>query len=316
MKLNIPNIPAKGVCVALGTFDGVHLGHAAVFKEAVKLARRLGCESAALLFAEHPLKSLGGNPPPLLTTREAQINEIKKLGIEHIFTIDFSQICALSPEAFVDEILFKTLHAKGAVCGYNYRFGKNAAGSAPDLLGLCLARGITVRTAHKIETDGLAVSSTAIRAAIEQGETELALKMLGRLFSYDFTVRHGQKLGRLLGAPTINQTFPENFIKPKRGVYASAVRIGDEIYPGVTNFGMHPTVGETAPQSETFIIGYSGDLYGKNVPVGLIKFMREELKFPDVESLAQQISEDAEKAKTIFEELFRDYERNNKGSFI
>lgn len=316
MNLNIPNIPEEGVCVALGTFDGVHLGHAAVLRETVKLAKTLGCASAALLFAEHPMTKLGGNPPLLLTTRETREKEIKKLGIEHIFTIDFSQICTLSPEAFVRKIIFETLHARGAVCGYNYRFGKGAAGGVPELAGLCSQYGIAVKTARRVEKEGLTVCSTAVRSAIENGDAVLAEKLLGRLFSYDFTVRHGQRLGRLLGAPTINQTFPETFIKPKRGVYASAVKVGNEIYPGVTNFGMHPTVGETAPQSETYIIGFSGNLYEKNVPVGLIKFMRPEMCFPDFDALARQIKTDAEGAKKIFEELSRDYERKNKGSLI
>ena len=303
MAITFKDVPSQGVSVALGNFDGVHKGHLAVINNAVKIAEEKGCVPCALLFNRHPMADLKGSAPPSLMTRDMQDRALKKAGIEKIFRLDFSDIRHMPPEDFVKEILFSALGAKGIACGYNYRFGENAAGTTETLSRLCEESGTELRIAPKVEVDGIPVSSTAIRSALEKGDVNLANRLLGRLFSYDFTVISGDRRGRLLGAPTINQHFPEGFVTPRFGVYAAAAFVDGALHPAVTNFGIRPTIGTNSLRSETCILNFSGDLYGCNVPVGLIAFLRDEIKFSDLDHLGRQIASDGEKARKIFEEF-------------
>ncbi len=315
MAVTFKNVPSQGVSVALGNFDGVHKGHLAVINNAVNLAHKHRCVPCALLFNRHPMADISGSAPPSLMTRDMQDRALRKAGIEKIFRLDFSDIRHMSPERFVKEILFSALGVKGIACGYNYRFGENAEGTSETLSRLCDEYGIELRIAPKVETDGIPVSSTAIRSALEKGDVKLANKLLGRVFSYDFTVMSGDRRGRLLGAPTINQHFPEGFVTPRFGVYAAAAYVDGVLHPAVTNFGIRPTIGTNSLRSETCILDFSGDLYGCNVPVGLIEFLRDEIKFSDLEELGRQIASDGEKARNIFEEFSAEYGKDKSDIF-
>lgn len=281
--------------VALGQFDGLHIGH----KSVILAAQREGLTTAVLTFKRGTLKK---GDDRFLTTDTQRDSIFESLGTQLLCEPDFGDICGLSAESFVDEILIGTLGAKHVVCGFNYRFGRGAQGNAQMLKELCEKRGVECTVVPAVEVCGKSVSSSAIRAYLDEGDAESAAEMLGRPFSYDFEVVGGRQLGRTLGTPTINQLFPDNFICPKYGVYASRAEVDGREYCGVTNVGVKPTVGSDKPLSETWICGYSGDLYGQKIKVSLIKYLRPEQKFPSIEALKEAILADGEKSRRLFNE--------------
>ncbi len=283
-------IPARPRAVALGFFDGVHIGHRAVISRAVGVA---DATPAVFTFAELPQKTAAGK----LMTDEAREAALAALGVEELFAADFSALRALSPEEFVRRVLRESLGATAVCCGYNFRFGRDGTGDVALLRRLCEQYGIRLIAIPPVMADGEPVSSSRIRALIEQGEMQAAGRLLGRSFTIDATVVDGQHLGRTLGTPTINQPLPPELIRPRFGVYASAVLIDGRVTYGVTNIGVHPTVGETAPLAETWIPPFSGDLYGRQVPVMPVVFLRPETRFPSVETLRRQILADGEAAR-------------------
>ena len=283
-----------GAFVALGTFDGLHLGHKAVITaEKTEYQRKL-----ALMFTKHPQLSLKGEAPGALITPEKEKEILSGWGVTAEY-IDFSQICNLTPEAFVDDILIKKYNASSVACGFNYRFGKDAEGDAKALLRLCAEREIKVTVVDAVEYENETVSSTRIRQALREGRMKDVKNMLGRYFSYDFLVVHGDERGRVLGSPTINQFFDEDFAVPQFGVYASFTVVDGKTYPSVTNIGVRPTFKNSEKRSETNILGFNGDLYGKHPEVFIVEKMREEMKFSSLDELKSQIDKDKESALAI-----------------
>ncbi len=288
----------QSVLVALGTFDGLHTGHKAVLFSDKKIHDK----RIALLFTEHPQKLLTGKNPGELLTRAKKEKLLKEWGYEPEY-IDFGEISKKTPEEFVDDILIKRYGATALCCGFNYRFGKKASGDVTALKRLCGEREMSLTVCNEIDYDGLPVSSTRIREAIKNGDIETANKMLGYHFSYDFEVVHGDARGRILGSPTINQFFPEDFTVAEYGVYASYTVVDGKKYVSVTNIGVRPTVeGISEKRSETNIIGFNGDLYGQRVEVSLLKKIRNEMKFGSFDELSNQIAVDREKALEIADE--------------
>lgn len=285
----------NGCAVALGNFDGLHIGHLAVIN---RTAEEAGKEftAAVMLFDEHSMKAVTGEAPPKLITDSERAELFKKKGIE-AFTVSFSEIRDFSPEEFVEEILIKKLNAKVVVCGFNYRFGKKAKGDAKLLEDLCIEKEIKCVIIDEVEAEGMAVSSTAIRKAVECGEIEKANSMLGRSFGYCTEVIDGDKRGRTWEFPTINQKLPEGLAVPCFGVYESVVTVDSKIYKGVTNIGSRPTVGTEKILSETHIIDFNGDLYGKCVDIRLVRFIRKEQKFSSFQELIEQIKSDVSSVK-------------------
>ncbi len=281
--------------VALGQFDAMHRGHTAVINAAVKE----GLKTAVLTFRRGTLKK---GDDRYITTDKERKRIFEELRVSLLCEPDFAEICSLSAESFVKDIVIGRLGAKHVSCGFNYRFGKGAQGDAQLLERLCSEQGVRCTVVPSVETEGRSISSTAIREHLDEGDAEGAAKMLGRPFSYELEVIGGRQLGRTLGTPTINQAFPEGFICPKYGVYASTAVVNGIEYCGVTNIGVKPTVGSDKPLSETWICDYSGDLYGQEIKVSLIKYLRPEQKFPSIEALKEAILADGEKSRRLFDD--------------
>ncbi len=292
---------SKGTAVALGYFDGIHLGHKAVLGKALEKAEEKGLTPVVMLFDIHPRKLLTGKVPPMLLSEERKRLLLKKMGFE-VFDFDFRKAMNYSPEEFEERVLLTELNAKVVVCGYDYHYGKGGKGSPETLMNELTPKNIEVYSLSPVYLGMETVSSTKIRHLINDGEIEKANSMLGDYFTYDFTVERGDGIGHKMGFPTINQFFPEDFIIPKYGVYASRVRLDGKYYSAVTNVGIRPTVSGESLRSETCIFDFEGDLYGRNVEVSLLKFIREEKKFASLSELKESVSKDILKAKDIYKE--------------
>ena len=286
---------ANRTAVALGNFDGMHVGHMAVL-EAAKSFESEGLLPVAVLFDEHSLKAITGKAPAMLMTVTERNRIINENGLR-METLVFNEIRDLSPSDFVEKILVGRLGAAAVCCGYNYRFGKGASGTAQTMGEICGRLGLQCRVSGEVDVDRCAVSSTKIRGFIENGEIEKANKMLGRPFGFSSRVIDGDKRGRVLGFPTINQIIPEELAMPRFGVYQSVVTVNGEKFKGVTNVGRRPTVGTEKILSETHILDFDRDIYGENVDVRLIKFIRPEKKFSSFDELARQIKSDAKEVR-------------------
>lgn len=291
----LPSQQSRGASVALGLFDGVHVGHAAVIRQAVQAA---GGELVPCVFTFELRETVPDSKnrySELLTPRQKQAR-LYSLGVQQILSVPFEQVKNLTGQEFFEQILLERMHARILCCGDDFRFGRGAQCSVLQLRQLCENAGVRLMVLPKIQRDGGIVSSTRIRLAVRRGEMGLARDLLGVPFTLEFEVVHGRRLGRQLGAPTLNQRFPANFTVPRFGVYASIARIGDKAYPAVTNVGIKPTVGSAEVLAETHAVGFSGDLYGKLIPVELLEFLREERKFGNLEELTRQIRQDAQRA--------------------
>lgn len=288
----------NNLALALGTFDGIHKGHMNVLSVAKKLENE-SLTPAVLVFDRHPQEVLSGKEQFLLLSQSEKNRIFKENGILPV-NVCFEEIKDYTPEEFV--IFTKNLGAKALVCGENFRFGKNSSGNTEILFEFCKKYGIIFRTAKSEYCDGSLISSSRIRALLQNGEIEKANEMLGRCFSYDFPVSHGKGNGTGWGFPTANQRIPDDFIRIKFGVYASKALIDGKYYPAVTNFGVKPTVTDSGEAvSETFILDFNGDLYGKSLKIELIKFLRDEKKFESIDALSAQVKQDSKKAVEIFD---------------
>ncbi len=287
-------VPSADRAVALGLFDGVHLGHRRV------LMNTLGAEGLV-----SAVLSFGDGAAALKTDAVKLCSEaytaalLESIGIEEWFQADFDAVRDLSPEAFVERVLVAQLGAKRVCCGFNFRFGKGGKGDAALLKTLCEAHGIELVVADELCDEGGTVSSDRIRRLIEAGEVQEASRILGHPFVIDTPVSHGQALGRTLGSPTANQILPDGFVLPRFGVYMSTAVIDGKTYYGVTNIGMRPTVGAPSPLAETWFDGFDGDLYDRPLEVVLTRFLREEMRFASVEELKTQILADRDHARAL-----------------
>lgn len=289
----------KKTAIALGSFDGLHRGHMSVIACALEFQKERGFSPVVLLFDSHPMQILRGRAPDKILQNSLRDEIIKRTGAE-IHIISFAEIKDMSCHEFFEEILIKKLNAGGVCCGMNYRFGKGNEGGCEELGRLCGEFGVELKVAPSVDYGGEPVSSTRIRNAVENGEIPLANAMLGRNFLYRLTVVSGYHRGRLIGAPTINQRFEKGFVIPKKGVYASSTLVDGRLYPSVTNIGLRPSFENEDFRSETCILGFSGDLYGREIEVRLTEYLRNEIKFDSIDALSAQIHADAEKSEKIF----------------
>ncbi len=288
------SIPATARAIALGVFDGLHIGHRAV----IAATLRGDARSAVYTFAPSTITTKPSAQQ--LTATDELYALFEQNGVQDVFEADFATVQHLSPAEFVQQVLIDTLHASAVTCGFNYRFGHGGCGDTALLTKLCEEQGIAVTVVPPVVIDGCAVSSTAVRAAIASGDMPAARRMLGRAVRMRLPVCEGQHLGHRLGMPTINQALPAEWVTPRFGVYASSIEIDDEVYTGVTNIGIRPTVGADTPLAETWISDYDGDLYGKTVTVCPIRFLRDERRFDSLDELRTQVNDDARQAAAIF----------------
>lgn len=293
--------------IALGTFDGVHIAHKAILREAAALKERVGADLVgAWCFSELPANVLGKKNTPMICTLEEKIQRILDTGMDFVAVGDLRALATVSAEDFVDKILVEKLGCIGAVCGFNNRFGHKGLGNSALLYDRFGNDGAAV--VDEITLDGETVSSTAIREHILNGNLQRARDMLAQPVSLIAPVVGGKQLGHSLGFPTANQVFPDKVIIPKNGIYATLCYTeGGERYVGVSNVGVRPTITDGSDSHhvncETYICNFDRSIYGENLRVEFCKYLREEQKFESVIALRDQISRDVEGAIAYFESV-------------
>lgn len=294
----------RGTCVALGNFDGIHLGHRRIIEKCALIAKEEGLLSLVWSFRRHPEHILKGNfSVGNIISPQDKREILGELGIDQVLLEDFERVRDYSPQEFCKKILLDTLSAKHVFCGFNFRFGKAGAGDASFLKEYLEPFGVKVYVETPVLMGGEAVSSSRIRAHLKNGEIEEANALLGRPYSIRFPVLHGKHLGTRIGFPTVNQAFPEEYVVPKKGVYAVRMFFDGKFYNGVCNVGSRPTVDQDGVVlAETHLFDFSSDLYGKTVRVEFFSFLRPETKFSSLEELTQQISRDRENARKWWKE--------------
>ena len=289
----------QGASVAMGNFDGVHLGHRSVI-EAAATHGPLG----VLTFEPHPREFFAPDAPPFrLMNAEARANRLAKLGVERLYELPFdAAMAALTPEAFATEVLAQGLGVKHVTVGADFCFGKGRKGTVADLQALGAKLGFGVTIAPLLRAGGKEVSSTAIRNALSEGRPRDAASMLGHLHRIEGEVIHGEKRGRDLGYPTANMSVAGLHL-PRLGVYAVKVDVltGPQrgSYGGAASLGVRPMFGENTPNLETFIFDFKGDLYGHHLSVALVDYLRPELRFNGLPALITQMEADCTRARQI-----------------
>lgn len=286
-------IKTNKTVVAVGSFDGVHKGHTALLEKAVKTAVAVSAVPAVWTFEDYIQRP----DVKYIIPAGKRADIFKSLGVGAVFTCGFDDVRDMSADDFVKKILIDACGAEYAVCGFNFRFGKNAGSDAHDLAALMRGYGKGCVVIDKVCQNGVPVSSTAIRKALSDGDVGLANAMLGRKFTIETPVVHGSSIGKGLGFPTINQPYPDGLVMLRHGVYACETYIGGVKYKAVSNVGVKPTVGSDSVICETYILDYDGDLYGQTVTVGFNGFIRDERKFDSLDLLSGQIEKDVRYVK-------------------
>lgn len=289
---------APPAAVALGVFDGVHLGHRAILGLAVSHASAAGMQSIACTFDPHPMEVLQPGRAPLpITTLDERLALIEGCGLDLAVVLPFTrELASMEPEAFVTDVLVTRLGARDVVVGFNHRFGRGARGDAAMLRSLGERLGFRTHVAEPLVVDGVAVSSTEIRAALQRGDLAMAGRLLGRAYTLSGSIAHGAGRGRTLGFPTAN-IVPTRPVLVAPGVYACAAEVAGRKERSVVNVGVRPTFGETALAVEAYLLDFVGDLYGQTMTLTFVSRIREERRFPSVDALKTQIEADAEEAR-------------------
>ena len=288
-------LQSEGTSVALGMFDGVHMGHRRIIAAAKNKSTELGISTSVLLFSSSP-----HGAAELLPLCD-RLYEMKKLGVHFAYVYDFAELRDKTPEAFVCDAIRDTLHARAAFAGYNYHFGKAAAGDSHALMRLCGENGIFCGITDRVEACGDAVSSSRIRLLLAAGDIETANALLTYPYYLRAPVLHGKALGRRLGLPTINQTFGSIHTPMAHGIYYTKTIVDGRTYLSVSNVGVRPTVEHTESVNlETHILDFDGDLYGKTVTVEFYGRGRGEMQFADTDALRSEIMLDCVRARQYF----------------
>lgn len=278
--------------VALGTFDGVHSGHRAVLKHSPEY-------SLTVITFGRPPKSFFSGKTELLMTLSDRKKALYELGAEKVVVLDFEKVKDTDATSFLESI--KTEYAPDLIlCGFNYKFGKNAAGNTELMRSFCEKNGITLSVSPAIKSGGVSLSSTLLRNLITAGDIKTANKYIYGGFGFSSTVLYGDARGRTIGFPTVNQAFPEELVKPKAGVYAARMTVDGNSYNCITNIGIRPTFKTEKITCESFILDFSDKIYGKTVTLKPLEFLREEKRFDGLQSLKKAISNDLEIARQYF----------------
>lgn len=296
--------PFPQVCVTIGNFDGVHLGHQMLFTEVANRACKRQGTSLAITFEPHPLRILRPGGIKLISSCEQKIELIRMAGIEALLVVPFThEFAATTAEHFVDDILIRRIGVKELVVGYDYAFGKGRTGDINFLKRQGEQKGFPVTVVEAYYLEGVLVSSTKIRQLVAEGAVDEARKLLGRPYQIRGEVQVGkQRGGKEVGYPTANLRIDPEDLVPRHGVYVSQVICEGKCYGGVLNIGHNPTFGEQDLVAETHIFDFNQDIYGKPIKVNLLQFLRSEKKFSGIEELASQIGRDVLTAKQVLAE--------------
>ena len=287
--------------IALGFFDGVHLGHQVLLRQCCTLATQRGCLAAAITFDRHPQSLFRKDPPPLLTTGQDRRRLLREYGIGSIFQYPVEEKTMSMPwQAFLEELI--SFGGAGFVCGQDFRFGYRGAGDAEKLSRFCEERSLPCVIVPEQSLDAVRISSTHIRSLLALGHMETAKKFLGHPHLLTGKVVTGRRLGGKLGFPTANVLIPPGIACPRHGVYACTVRVDGQPFIAVTNVGSRPTVDGHQVRTESWLLDFSGDLYGKTVTLEFHYFLRPEKKFDSLEQLQAAVQADAARARSYFGE--------------
>ncbi len=291
--------PARETCVTVGVFDGVHLGHQHLLSCLAGCARRRGALSCVVTFSNHPRSVLKPNGPTYITSLGRRIELIKALGIDLVVAVPFTrELSLLSARDFVLR-LRNDLKMRGLVVGPDFVLGHNREGDVARLSALGEELGFEVSVINQVYTGEALVKSTAVREALAAGDVAAAGRMLGRPFSLDGTVVRGDGRGRVLGFPTANvQVDPERIV-PANGIYATWTIVDGARHRAATSIGVRPTFGASGRTIEAFLMDFSGDLYGKRLKLEFVARLRDELKFPSVQALIEQMHRDVALAREL-----------------
>ena len=299
---DIIDIPETSL--ALGNFDGVHLGHQAIIREAVATARRKTSQgipekSAVFTFSTHPKNLIpGAKRVENIIYADEKRELIDSLGVDYYFDIEFTEdIMTMDPEDYVRDLLVEMFHAKDVFCGFNYRFGYRAKGNSELLTSLGEELGFNTHVMPPVMVDGEVVSSTLIRELIRSGDIDECDRFLGRNYTIGGEVVVGNRLGKSIGFPTSNIMIDETMVTPPNGVYITYLVYNGVRYPSVTNVGVKPTVGLFKKNIETHVFNFDKELYGKFIKIEFVKMTRPEAKFASIDDLKAQIARDCQEAK-------------------
>jgi len=298
---NIKDYFAQGCCLTIGNFDGVHLGHKKLLEKTCRHATAKKIPSTVLTFWPHPLQVLAGShAPPLITTREQRLGLLKSFGIDICLDLTFNrEFAAQSPEEFIKNILVP-IKTSELIIGYDFSIGKLRQGTAEILAQLGEKYGFSVEQIPPVIINGAIVSSTRIRNLIRTGNVWEAYKLLDHFFTIQGMVTKGHGRGHGLGFPTAN-IYAEDILLPHLGVYASLVQVKEQIFPAVTNVGYNPTFNNDSISIESFLLDADVNLYGENIEVSFVQFLRDEKRFSDIDALKKQIALDIQLTKQILD---------------
>ena len=293
--------------IALGFFDGVHVGHGALMQAVTRAAEQLNATPCAFTFDRHPDSVITGQTTPLISSVEDRAYLMRRYyGIREVIVASFRDMQKMPWEDFVTEYLVKELGAVHVVAGHDFHFGYMGSGNPARLSQKCAELGIGCDIIGKIEQDGITISSTYIRTLIAQGEMERATEFLGHPHILTDRVAHGKKIGSsALGFPTVNLRIPQGVIVPSFGVYATRVIFDGQSRYAVTNVGVRPTIEDNDGRItvEGFLLDFDGDLYGHEIRMEFYKKLRDERKFESFQALADEIGRNAEQTRAYFQEL-------------
>jgi len=287
----------KKRALALGFFDGMHGAHQAVVRAACAYADTHDMIPTAVTFDHHPQSAISGEKERLINTKESRIALFHALGIKDVIILPFDDVRDTPWDVFVKEMLVEKLRAGFVSTGYDFRFGQGGKGTAEILCSILSEYGIECETIARMQLDGVEYASSTIRNYIADGKMEEAAKFLGYPHYIEGEVIHGKALGRTIGSPTMNVAFAPEVVIPKNGVYCTYVVIDGIRYPAVTN-----VAGGDNPLAEAFVLDFDRNVYGKQVRIEFLHFVREMVSFSSLEELKTQISKDTESARRYFEE--------------
>jgi riboflavin kinase/FMN adenylyltransferase len=291
---NFNIIPVKTV-VALGTFDGIHKGHQALFSTTIELAKSKKIKSAVYTFNQHPLKEINpGEAPKTLMDIEDKQQIIKQWGFDYLFLSEFNKkMAVMDPETFIKKVLVGQINVESVVVGTNYHFGKQGLGNITTLKEMGEKYNFTTIVVKPVIFEEQMISSTRIRMLLTEGMIQKATYLLGRNYSLKGVVVHGFERGRNIGFPTANLNVSSDSVIPQKGIYKTLTYLEDgREFQSVTNIGQNPTFGENSMSVETFIINFDEQIYGQKMSIVFVKWLRSEMKFESVEQLIRQIEQD------------------------